>query len=65
MLELQVADDGAGPDETADDGVGLGATRARLEALFGEKAELRLGSGGVRGTIVTLRLPFREVARAA
>lgn len=65
MLELQVADDGAGQPHDAADGIGLGATRARLAALFGDRAELRLAPGGVRGTVVTLRLPFRQVTRAA
>ncbi len=65
VLELQVADDGAGPDGGAGEGVGLGATRARLVALFGDQAMLRLAAGPVRGSVVTLRLPFSVVARAA
>lgn len=64
-LELQVADDGAGCGSAADDGVGLGGTRARLAALYGDRAELAMAPGGVRGTVVTLRLPFHRVARAA
>lgn len=65
ILELQIADDGAGADPDAGEGVGLGATRARLTALFGAAAELQLAPGGVRGSVVTLRLPFVVGARAA
>ena len=66
QLELVVADDGAGYDEASmTDGIGLGATRARLHALFGAAAQLQLAPGGVRGTVVTVLLPYREVSHAA
>ncbi len=64
-LELQVADDGVGPATAARDGIGLGGTRARLQAIYGDAADVQLAPGGVRGTVATVRLPFREVAHAA
>lgn len=64
-LELQVADDGVGPATAARDGIGLGGTRARLQAIYGDAADVQLAPGGVRGTVATLRVPFREVAHAA
>ncbi len=64
-LELQVADDGAGPAAATRDGIGLGGTRARLQAIYGNAADVQLAPGGVRGTVATLRVPFREVAHAA
>ena len=65
FLRLQVIDDGAGLDAAATEGTGLGATRARLAAIYGERAALELAPAGVRGTAVTLQVPFREVAHAA
>lgn len=66
FLELEVADDGAGPDrEAVADGIGLGATRARLHALFGDRAELTLLPGGISGAVVTVRMPWRDVADVA
>tara|TARA_R110002072_G_scaffold139249_3_gene282733 strand:+ start:1616 stop:2683 length:1068 start_codon:yes stop_codon:yes gene_type:complete len=66
FLELEVADDGAGPDrEGVPDGIGLGATRARLHALFGDRAKLTLLPGGISGAVVTVRMPWREVAGVA
>lgn len=65
FLRLQVIDDGAGLDGNAHDGTGLGATRARLQAMYGDTADLELAPTGVRGTTVTLRLPFRGDSHAA
>lgn len=65
-LEIEVADDGAGPrDVDVADGIGLGTTRARLAALFGDRAHLKLMSGGSSGTVVVVRMPWQELARAA
>jgi two-component sensor histidine kinase len=64
-LSLWVSDDGPGPHhdtESDGDGVGLANVRARLAALHGDLAELRVESvaaeagGGARATIV---LPWR------
>jgi two-component system, LytTR family, sensor kinase len=63
FLELEVADDGAGPDhQEVTDGIGLGATRARLQALFGDRAQLTLLPGGISGAVVTVRMPWQEVS---
>ncbi|HKE02020.1 MAG TPA: histidine kinase, partial [Planctomycetota bacterium] len=58
-LELAVSDDGAGAPPAALDGTGLGNTRARLRALFGGDAELRLAPRAGGGTTATVRLPYR------
>ncbi len=67
-LEIQVTDDGAGvvgdPGEVQF-GIGLGATKARLKALFGAAADVTLATRATGGATVTLRLPYREVAHAA
>ena len=65
-LELRVVDDGAGPGlAPVADGIGLGTTRSRLQALYGERAQLTLEAGDQRGTVVTVRLPWREAQDAA
>lgn len=66
FLEIEIADDGAGPDrEEITDGIGLGATRARLHALFGDRAQLTLLPGGLKGAVVTVRMPWQEVSGVA
>ena len=67
-LEIQVRDDGVGlatqPAEGSS-GIGLGTTRARLQALFGAAAEVKLAADPAGGTMATLLLPFRELAPGA
>lgn len=68
QLVLDVADDGAGPGSDCQEpksGTGLGATRARLQTLFGSRASLALQRNGLGGCTATLRLPYDEAAHAA
>lgn len=68
-LVLEVEDDGAGlPHGWVDgsaDGVGLSATRARLLALYGDHARLRVGPAPERGTVVTIQLPLTRSATSS
>ncbi|HUB89291.1 MAG TPA: histidine kinase [Dyella sp.] len=60
-LQLCVEDDGLGlPSTGAVEGVGLSNTRARLRAMFGDKASLDLTPRSGGGTHVALRFPFVE-----
>ena len=55
-------DDGPGPATPAASGrqqVGLGNTRARLEALYGSHQRLELAHAAPRGARVSLEIPFR------
>jgi two-component system LytT family sensor kinase len=61
MLVLTVTDDGSGdPDEviTGPERVGLGNTRARLDALYSGAARLALGRAEGRGARVTIEIPL-------
>jgi two-component system, LytTR family, sensor kinase len=69
MLDIEVVDDGRGmpPGRSANGGVGLANTRARLEQLYGDdfNFEPRNAAGG--GFRVALTIPYRpiDVARSA
>src|SRR5262249_15255344 len=56
-LVLTVADDGDGQAEAGPERVGLGNTRARLEAMYGERSLLHLARTGGHGTCVTIEIP--------
>src|SRR5437762_4920513 len=58
-LTLSVADNGRGLTAASGSGVGLANIRARLAALYGERAALRLEANAPRGVtaIITLPLP--------
>jgi LytS/YehU family sensor histidine kinase len=61
-LLITVTDDGPGPATPAASGrqqVGLGNTRARLEALYGPHQRLDLAHAAPRGARVSLEIPFR------
>jgi len=54
---VEVRDDGAGFSPGCREGVGLGNLRARLEAMYGDAAELELANRSPRGAGVRIRLP--------
>jgi LytS/YehU family sensor histidine kinase len=63
-LSIAVEDDGPGfAGDTAPPGHGLETLRSRLEVLYGPRASVRAAREETR-TIVTLTLPFSEVASA-
>lgn len=62
-LAITVTDDGPGADEAAMTGrerVGLGNTRARLQALYGARYRLELTNVAAGGARVFLEIPFRS-----
>jgi two-component system, LytTR family, sensor kinase len=61
LLEIKVQDDGPGlvVDPESSRGIGLANTRARLDQLYGEAANLAVENGAEGGARVTLVLPFR------
>lgn len=63
-LRIRVGDDGCGVAVDAVEGVGLGTTRERLRALFGETASLELTARPAGGAEVRIDLPWREVTDA-
>ena len=67
MLEIAVIDDGAGidPDAANVKGHGIANTRERLRALYGDRASLVVVRREPRGTVATLRVPYRELVLEA
>jgi len=61
-LVLTVRDNGPGlgPGSPAATGVGLANTRARLAALYGDRASLEIANAEGSGVLVTIRLPYHE-----
>jgi hypothetical protein len=66
-LLLVVEDEGSGASSPEGNGIGLSSTRERLSRLFGDRASLQVEPRAVRarGTRVTIRLPFEELAQPA
>ena len=62
-LEISVLDDGVGADREAPfpAGHGIENTRSRLRALYSDRASLEVARRTPRGTIATLRIPYREM----
>jgi len=58
MLTLTVADSGRGFTAASGSGVGLANIRARLAALYGERATLRLEGNSPRGVVAAVTLPL-------
>jgi len=60
-LVLTVRDNGPGLGPAAPaSGVGLVNTRARLAALYGDRATLEIANAAGGGAVVTIRLPYHE-----
>jgi LytS/YehU family sensor histidine kinase len=61
-LVLTVRDDGPGLEPAGQPaaGVGLANTRARLAALYGDRATLEIANAAGGGVLVTIRLPYHE-----
>ena len=57
MLILSVSDSGRGFRAESGTGVGLANVRARLAALYGERAALELKTNTPRGVVASIRLP--------
>jgi hypothetical protein len=57
-LKLTVADTGRGLSAASGTGVGLANVRARLAALYGERATLRLEANAPRGVAAVITLPL-------
>jgi sensor histidine kinase YesM len=61
-LQIQVRDDGPGLPPGGLDatrGIGLANTRARLQQLYGDAAQLTVENGAHGGAVATLVLPYR------
>jgi LytS/YehU family sensor histidine kinase len=65
QLRLEVADSGQGFVKTSGGGTGLANIRARLAALYGPEAQLRLALGDPRGVTATIDLPYALAATSA
>jgi signal transduction histidine kinase len=63
QLAVHVQDDGMGFSPRGDGGLGLANIRERLQALYGERAELAITVPREGGTCATIRVPY-EVAPA-
>lgn len=60
-LRIVVSDDGRGlPEGALREGVGLGNTRARIEALYGEAGAFDLEARPDGGTAVVIQIPVRK-----
>ena len=62
-LELCVADSGRGFTKTSGAGTGLANIRARLAALYGATAQLRISSNHPRGIVAAISLPYAGAER--
>ena len=63
-LQIEISDSGPGlPDSSgarARENIGLGNTRARLEALYGDRQSLELLTGQKGGALVRITIPWRQ-----
>jgi hypothetical protein len=59
-LRLTVEDDGLGASVPLAHGLGIGNTRERLTAIYGERASLSIETAPHRGFCATIQVPLRE-----
>jgi len=65
-LYLRVSDNGPGMNESSPEergGLGLRATRERLQALYGDKQSIEIVEGPEGGVEVRVQIPFRTEVR--
>jgi two-component system, LytTR family, sensor kinase len=64
MLDIEVVDNGAGlaPGRSANGGLGLSNTRARLQQLYGEKFSFEPRNAAEGGFEVAISIPFRPTS---
>jgi two-component system, LytTR family, sensor kinase len=64
QLVISISDEASGvghtPEETNGRGTGLANARARLQFLYGGRAELSLARSGSSGSVVTIKIPVVE-----
>ena len=65
QLAVHVEDDGMGFSPRGEGGVGLANIRERLQALYGERAELVISVPRDGGTCATIRVPYEVVPAPA
>jgi LytS/YehU family sensor histidine kinase len=66
MLQLKVCNDSAERSQgSVDHGIGLRATRLRLEKIFGNRFRLDCSFGGSDGAAVVIEFPLRMAESAA
>jgi signal transduction histidine kinase len=58
-LCVEVADTGAGFQSHSGKGIGLANIRARLHALFGDRAQLSLGANAPSGVVASIMVPIQ------
>ena len=61
-LCLSVRDNGPGPEDASEEGVGLRNTRERLQSLYGTAQRLVLEPSAEGGALAQIRLPFHTRA---
>jgi LytS/YehU family sensor histidine kinase len=64
QLVISISDEASGvghtPEESNGRGTGLANARARLQFLYGGRAELSLARSGSGGSLVTIKIPIAE-----
>ncbi|HUP50555.1 MAG TPA: histidine kinase [Thermoanaerobaculia bacterium] len=61
-LIVSVADEGPGPEQAAESGIGLANTRQRLREMYGGAGEVSLRGVPDGGTIAEIRIPYHVAA---